>query len=56
MAPGQYQGTPGFGASQGRRINIRQRVQRIALCLEHLRKSGIEAKHINELSPSGAYR
>lgn len=30
---------------------IRQRVQRIALCLEYLEKSGTEVKYIGELSP-----
>lgn len=30
---------------------IRQRVQRVALCLEYLNKSGIEAKYISDLSP-----
>ncbi|PKW16287.1 peptidase [Saccharopolyspora spinosa] len=30
---------------------IRQRVQRVALCLEYLSKSGIEAKYISDLSP-----
>jgi hypothetical protein len=30
---------------------IRQRVQRVALCLEFLDKSGIEAKYISDLSP-----
>lgn len=30
---------------------IRQRVQRVALCLEYLNKSGIEVKYISDLSP-----
>ncbi len=30
---------------------IRQRVQRVALCMEYLDKSGLEAKYISELSP-----
>jgi hypothetical protein len=30
---------------------IRQRVQRVALCLEYLNKSGIDAKYISDLSP-----
>lgn len=30
---------------------IRQRVQRVALCLEYLNKSGIPAKYISDLSP-----
>lgn len=30
---------------------VRQRVQRVALCLEYLEKSGIDVKYIGELSP-----
>src|SRR5215470_1631174 len=33
---------------------IRQRVQRVALCLEYLNKSGLEAKYISDLSPQRA--